>query len=57
MQALAQLLADNSDPSNTRYDILTSAEIAEIVEWQNAQVAIDCMRETYRRRHEPSHTA
>lgn len=51
MQALAKLLEANSDPSDTRYDILTADEVTEIVEWQNAQTALECMRETYRRRH------
>lgn len=52
MQALTKLLADNADPSNTRYDILTAEEVSEIVEWGNAQHAIACMQETYRRRKE-----
>lgn len=50
MQALQKLMADNTDPSNTRYDILTAEEVCEIVEWGNAQHAIACMQETYRRR-------
>lgn len=50
MQALAKLLEANSDPSDTRYNILTADEVTEIVEWQNAQHAIACMCETYQRR-------
>lgn len=32
MHALAQLLVDNGDPCNTRYNILTDEEIEEILE-------------------------
>lgn len=51
MQALRKLLKDNGDPSDTRYDILTGAEVSAIVEALNCQVVIDKMIVTYNRRH------
>ena len=55
MQALAKLLSANADPSDTLYRVLgdeaAAALTKELLDWQNAQVALDCMRETYARRH------
>ncbi len=47
MHTLAKLLEDSADPSNTRFDILTAAEICAIVEALNCEIVIDRMRETY----------
>lgn len=52
MQALTALLKANSDPSDTLYGVLgdeTAAELTkELLDWQNTQHAIACMREPHR---------
>lgn len=47
MNALAQLLKDNADSSNTHYDILTGEQVCAIVEALNCEFIIDRMREVY----------
>lgn len=51
MQALARLLQANSDPSDTRYNILNEAEVDEIEESIECEVLIDRMQQTYERKH------
>ena len=49
MNPLNGLLESNADPSDTRYDTLTGAEVSAIVEALNAEVVINRMRVTYER--------